>query len=160
VDSIPAIFGVTLDPVIIYTSNMAAILSLRALYSFVATVISELRCDAVGRPTAAEQLLSFWLCNLVWVSEAALMLTVQRNSGEGHWRDKGTRHANVSNCRRFLDKAVAVVLAFIAGKMILDQVPGGVHVPTTVSLAVVAMSLSIGTAASLLLPAPEVDETS
>ena len=46
VDSIPAVFGVTLDPVIIYTSNMAAILSLRALYGFVATVIAELRFGA------------------------------------------------------------------------------------------------------------------
>ena len=47
VDSIPAVFGVTLDPFIIYTSNMFAIVSLRALYGFVATVISELRCAYV-----------------------------------------------------------------------------------------------------------------
>lgn len=32
VDSIPAVFGVTLDPFIVYTSNLFAILSLRALY--------------------------------------------------------------------------------------------------------------------------------
>lgn len=32
VDSIPAIFGITLDPFIIYTSNVFAILGLRALY--------------------------------------------------------------------------------------------------------------------------------
>ena len=32
VDSIPAIFGVTLDPFIVYTSNVFAILGLRALY--------------------------------------------------------------------------------------------------------------------------------
>ena len=44
VDSIPAVFGVTLDPVVIYTSNMAAIFSLRAMYGFVATVIAQLRC--------------------------------------------------------------------------------------------------------------------
>lgn len=37
------VFGVTHDPFIVYTSNMFAILSLRALYSFVATVLSELR---------------------------------------------------------------------------------------------------------------------
>lgn len=43
VDSIPAVFGVTHDPFIVWTSNMAAILSLRALYSFVATVLSKLR---------------------------------------------------------------------------------------------------------------------
>ena len=33
----------THDPFIVWTSNMAAILSLRALYSFVATVLSKLR---------------------------------------------------------------------------------------------------------------------
>lgn len=43
VDSIPAVFGVTLDPFIIYTSNLFAILSLRGLYSFVATFMKELR---------------------------------------------------------------------------------------------------------------------
>lgn len=54
VDSIPAIFGVTLDPVIVYTSNMAAILSLRALYGFIASVISELRCGTVDPLTDIE----------------------------------------------------------------------------------------------------------
>ena len=55
--------------------------------------------------------------------------------------------------RRFLDKAVAVVLAFIGGKMVLDQV-GGYHISTTASLTVVASCLAAGTAASLLLPEP------
>src|SRR5713226_3867316 len=32
VDSIPAVFGITLDPFIVYTSNVLAILGLRALY--------------------------------------------------------------------------------------------------------------------------------
>ena len=41
VDSIPAVFGVTLDPFIVYTSNLFAILSLRGLYSFVATFMAE-----------------------------------------------------------------------------------------------------------------------
>jgi len=43
VDSIPAVFGVTQDPFIIYSSNIFAILSLRSLYTFVSTVMSELR---------------------------------------------------------------------------------------------------------------------
>eukprot|EP01025_Chloroclados_australasicus_P021939 TRINITY_DN22856_c0_g1_i2.p1 TRINITY_DN22856_c0_g1~~TRINITY_DN22856_c0_g1_i2.p1 ORF type:complete len:427 (+),score=59.58 TRINITY_DN22856_c0_g1_i2:180-1283(+) len=43
VDSIPAIFGVTLDPFIVYSSNMLAILSLRALYGFVSIVVAELK---------------------------------------------------------------------------------------------------------------------
>lgn len=43
VDSIPAVFGVTLDPFIVYTSNLFAILSLRSLYGFVSVVMKELK---------------------------------------------------------------------------------------------------------------------
>lgn len=57
---------------------------------------------------------------------------------------------------RYLESAVAVVLGFIGGKMVLDQVPGGFHVSTEVSLAVVVSALSIGVGASLLIP--EADE--
>ncbi len=39
VDSIPAIFAITLDPFIVYTSNMFAILGLRALYFALSGVI-------------------------------------------------------------------------------------------------------------------------
>ena len=39
VDSIPAIFGVTLDPFIIYTSNIFAILGLRSLYFALAGIM-------------------------------------------------------------------------------------------------------------------------
>lgn len=58
---------------------------------------------------------------------------------------------------RYLEKAVAVVLGFIGGKMILDQVPGGYHVTTEASLAVVVSALSIGVGASLLLPESKED---
>lgn len=43
VDSIPAVFGVTRDPFLVYTSNLFAIASLRSLYAFVATAVEELR---------------------------------------------------------------------------------------------------------------------
>ena len=39
VDSVPAIFAITTDPYIVYTSNIFAILGLRALYFALATVI-------------------------------------------------------------------------------------------------------------------------
>ena len=42
VDSIPAVFGVTQDPFIVYSSNIFAILGLRSLYAFVATIVAEL----------------------------------------------------------------------------------------------------------------------
>lgn len=96
VDSIPAVFGVTLDPFIVYTSNIFAILSLRSLYSFVSTIMTELR---------------------------------------------------------FLDKAVALVLAFIGAKMLAEF--AGAEVPTDVSLMVVGLMLGGGVAASLMLPEKE-----
>jgi TerC family integral membrane protein len=43
VDSIPAVFGVTLDPFIVYSSNIFAIISLRSLYSFVSSMMTDLR---------------------------------------------------------------------------------------------------------------------
>lgn len=43
VDSIPAVFGVSQDPFIVYTSNIFAILGLRALYFLLASALAGLR---------------------------------------------------------------------------------------------------------------------
>jgi tellurite resistance protein TerC len=43
VDSIPAVFGITRDPFIVYTSNVLAILGLRALYFLLAGFLDRLR---------------------------------------------------------------------------------------------------------------------
>lgn len=48
VDSIPAIFAVTLDPFIVYTSNVFAILGLRSLYFALAGVMDKFRYLKVG----------------------------------------------------------------------------------------------------------------
>jgi tellurite resistance protein TerC len=48
IDSIPAIFGVTQDAFIVYTSNVLAILGLRAMYFLLAGVLSRLRFLTVG----------------------------------------------------------------------------------------------------------------
>jgi tellurite resistance protein TerC len=48
VDSIPAIFGVTTDPFIVFTSNIFAILGLRAFYFLLAGMISRFRFLNVG----------------------------------------------------------------------------------------------------------------
>jgi tellurite resistance protein TerC len=48
VDSIPAIFGITRDPFIVYTSNVFAILGLRALYFLLADLLGYLRYLAYG----------------------------------------------------------------------------------------------------------------
>jgi len=48
VDSIPAIFGVTRDAFIVYTSNVFAILGLRAMYFLLAGVLGRLRFLTAG----------------------------------------------------------------------------------------------------------------
>ncbi len=48
VDSIPAVFGITRDPFIVFTSNVFAILGLRALYFLLAAVLEKLAYLKVG----------------------------------------------------------------------------------------------------------------
>lgn len=48
VDSIPAVFGITHDAFIVYTSNVFAILGLRALYFLLAGVLGRIRYLTVG----------------------------------------------------------------------------------------------------------------
>ena len=48
VDSIPAVFAVTRDPFLVYTSNVFALLGLRSLYFLLAGVIRKLRFLKVG----------------------------------------------------------------------------------------------------------------
>jgi tellurite resistance protein TerC len=48
IDSIPAIFGITQDPFIVYTSNVFAILGLRAMYFLLAGVFGRLRFLTAG----------------------------------------------------------------------------------------------------------------
>lgn len=48
VDSIPAVFAVTREPFIVYTSNIAAILGLRSLYFLLAGVVQKFRYLSYG----------------------------------------------------------------------------------------------------------------
>jgi len=48
VDSVPAVFAVTSDPFIVYTSNVFAILGLRALYMVLADLLARLRYMQYG----------------------------------------------------------------------------------------------------------------
>ena len=61
VDSIPAVFGVTQDPFIVYSSNIFAILGLRSLYAFVAEMVAELEY----LQTAVAAVLGFVGCKMV-----------------------------------------------------------------------------------------------
>jgi tellurite resistance protein TerC len=48
VDSIPAVFGITRDPFIVFTSNVFAILGLRALYFLLAAILEKLAFLKIG----------------------------------------------------------------------------------------------------------------
>ena len=48
IDSVPAIFGITQDPFIVFTSNMFAIMGLRALYFLLAGVMNLFRYLSYG----------------------------------------------------------------------------------------------------------------
>jgi tellurite resistance protein TerC len=92
IDSIPAIFAVTNDPFIVYTSNVFAILGLRSMFFLLGGVI-----------------------------------------GRFH----------------LLKPALALVLAFVGGKMLIADL---YKVPIGASLGVVATLIAIGVAGSLLMP--------
>lgn len=89
-DSIPAIFAVSSDPFIVYTSNVFAILGLRALYFVLADVVRRFR---------------------------------------------------------YLSRGLAVVLVFVGVKMLLSDL---YHIPSVLSLVVVAAILTAAVVASLL----------
>ncbi len=90
VDSIPAIFAVTGDPFIVYTSNVFAILGLRSLYFVFANIIHQ-----------------FY----------------------------------------YLRLGLAVILAFVGIKMVLTDL---YHIPTGLSLLVIALVLTIAIMASIV----------
>ncbi len=89
-DSIPAVFAVTKNPFIVYTSNIFAILGLRSLYFVFANAM-----------------------------------------GKFH----------------YLQLGLAVVLSFVGAKMILT---GIYHIPTALSLAVIAVVLATAVVASII----------
>ena len=99
VDSIPAIFAVTTNTFIVYTSNVFAILGLRSMYFLLAGVVDKFR---------------------------------------------------------YLRTGLAIVLTFIGLKMLVGAI--GFHIPTMVSLGVVAVVLAGSVVASLVM-APRGEKT-
>jgi len=79
VDSIPAIFAVTPDPFIVFTSNIFAILGLRALYFLLADSLERFRYLKVGLGTVllfigAKMLISDWYKIPIGVSLVVVVL--------------------------------------------------------------------------------------
>ena len=66
IDSVPAIFALTKEPLIVFTSNVFAILGLRALYFLMAGVIQKFRFIKYGLGV----ILVFVGLKMVWLNEA------------------------------------------------------------------------------------------
>ncbi len=98
VDSVPAVLAITTDPFIVYTSNIFAILGLRALYFALAAMAERFH---------------------------------------------------------YLKYALAAVLVFIGGKIIVADMMGVGKVPPLLSLGVTLGLLALGVVASLVLTRPE-----
>lgn len=116
VDSIPAVFGVTLDPFIIYTSNIFAILSLRSLYTFVADVMDGLH-----------------------------LLDKVRARAVAHAREGPVPIAHAASSVRF-PQSIALVLGFIGVKLVLEflgyDIPTSVSLGVVASLLGGGVALS------------------
>ena len=79
-DSIPAIFAVSQDPFIVYTSNVFAILGLRALYFALAGIIHRFRYLKYGLSLilvfiGAKMILNAWFNAKIISIELALLVT-------------------------------------------------------------------------------------
>ncbi len=77
VDSIPAIFGITRDPFLVYTSNIFAILGLRALYFLISGLMEKWRYLTFGLALVlgfigVKMLLSYWFHVPILVSLAVI----------------------------------------------------------------------------------------
>jgi tellurite resistance protein TerC len=79
VDSIPAIFAVTRDPFIVFTSNIFAILGLRSLYFLLAGVVQKFHYLKVGLSlvlvfVGAKMVAIEWVKVPIWLSLTTIAL--------------------------------------------------------------------------------------
>jgi predicted tellurium resistance membrane protein TerC len=156
VDSIPAVFGVTSDPFVAFSSNIFAIIGLRSLYSVLASAVQDLvrarRCTGVTRS---------WDAPIAWL-----------HAGRGGCSRLGPcacQHGRHGMCSRapcpalatcghshapsplpaqaYLEKSVAIVLGFVGVKLLAQAAE--IEVGTGLSLAIVTSVLGVGVGLSL-----------
>jgi tellurite resistance protein TerC len=93
VDSIPAVFGVTRDPFVVYTSNVFAILGLRSMYFLLAAVIHRFWLLKPGLAVVlvfvgAKMLSSAYYHMPTWVSLAVIVVVLGGAVGLSLWYPK------------------------------------------------------------------------
>lgn len=84
VDSVPAIFGITRDPFIVFTSNIFAILGLRALYFMLAGIMHNFRYLHYGLSSilvfvGAKMMIEYWIPHPQgghWITPAVSLTTI------------------------------------------------------------------------------------
>ncbi len=81
VDSIPAIFGVTREPFLVFTSNAFAILGLRALYFLLARLMTRFRYLQIGLSAilvfiGIKMLIQEWVHLPIWASLGFIVLSL------------------------------------------------------------------------------------
>jgi tellurite resistance protein TerC len=97
-DSVPAIFGVTLDPFIVFTSNIFAILGLRSLYFAVARLVDRFEYLHVGLAAVltfigAKMILARWVHVSSPVSLAVVLALLGSAIGYSLWKTRGVDQA-------------------------------------------------------------------
>lgn len=103
-DSIPAIFAITTDPFIVYTSNVFAILGLRALYFALAGIIHRFHYLKYGLSlvlvvVGAKMVLNAWFGTKVIPTEIALLITAVLVVGSmllSIWKTRGMPEAEAA----------------------------------------------------------------
>jgi tellurite resistance protein TerC len=95
IDSIPAIFAITRDPFLVYSSNVFAILGLRALFFVLAGMMDKFAYLKPGVAlilvlVGAKMALSAWLHVPILVSLAVIVVTLSGAVGLSLWRTERT----------------------------------------------------------------------
>jgi predicted tellurium resistance membrane protein TerC len=180
VDSIPAVFGVTTDPFIAFTSNAFALLGLRALYTIISQAADDYKCARARAlhlppPRRRPPPRTGRTPSLPRPRPCPRMHPTDRHPTDRqplparppnlHSRPALSADAPVPSLPlrrsaaplllRYLQPAIAVVLGFIGVKLIGEF--GGIEVPTVSSLLFVLGVLGTGVAASVLEATAEDD---
>ena len=101
VDSIPAVFGVTRDLFVVFTSNAFAVLGLRALYLLLAGSVDRFAYLKQGIALllvfiGTKMLISPLVHLPVWMSLAAIAVVAGGAAAASLWRDRATRPRQAS----------------------------------------------------------------
>ena len=96
IDSIPAIFAITRDPFLVYSSNVFAILGLRALFFVLAGMMDKFVYLKPGVAlilvfVGGKMAVSAWLHVPILASLAVIVLTLGASVGLSLWRSAGRR---------------------------------------------------------------------